>query len=217
MMDGEPSEGPFTSSAPPIQISPEPPAEPPAAAVVILGRFQPFHRGHAALVTAAIAHARSIHMTLRVAIGSANQPESLDNPWTSAERTVMVKSWLADEHPLVDSEVVAIPDINDPPNWVAHAEQYHGEKGVLFTSDGPTADLYRTAGWEVVVSPLEERKTWVGWRIRSTLKMLSTVDEREAALSVMAETIPDSVANLLWENGWLTRLAFLGRPFEPVG
>jgi hypothetical protein len=47
--------------------------------------------------------------------------------------------------------------------------------------------------------------------------MLSTVSEREASLSVMVETIPQEVAELLWDEIWLKRLAFLGRPFEAVG
>jgi nicotinamide mononucleotide adenylyltransferase len=124
---------------------------------------------------------------------------------------------LATNHPNVEVDVVAVPDINDPPNWVAHAEKYHGRAGILFTSDEQTADLYRNSDWEVVESPLQVRESWEGWRIRSTLKMLSTVSEREASISVMVETIPEEVAELLWDEIWLKRLAFLGRPFEAVG
>jgi nicotinamide mononucleotide adenylyltransferase len=129
----------------------------------------------------------------------------------------MICCWLATNHPNVEVDVVAVPDINDPPNWVLHAEKYHGRAGILFTSDEQTADLYRNSDWEVVESPLQVRESLEGWRIRSTLKMLSTVSEREASISVMVETIPEEVAELLWDEIWLKRLAFLGRPFEAVG
>lgn len=201
----------------PLLMEPKPPSKSPSPGLILLGRFQPFHRGHASLVSAAISYAETNELNCRIVIGSANLPESLDNPWTWQEREEMIRLWLDSEHPKTDIEIVSIPDINDPPNWVTHAEQYHGKAGILFTSDAPTDELYKTAGWKVVGSPLESRESWQGWRIRSTLKMLSTVNEREAAISVMAETIPNSIAEHLWDESLLKRLAFLGRPFEPVG
>jgi cytidyltransferase-like protein len=208
---------PFAVDEVPLLIEPEPPEVTPEPALVVLGRFQPFHLGHAKLVDAAIDYSNEIALPIRIVIGSANLPESLDNPWTWQERKQMICCWLTANHPNVEVDVVAVPDINDPPNWVAHAEKYHGIAGVLFTSDEKTADLYRGANWQVVESPLQVRDSLEGWRIRSTLKMLSTVSEKEASLSVMAETIPEEVAELLWDEIWLKRLAFLGRPYEAVG
>lgn len=199
-----------------LPLTPAAPDAKPPPAVVVLGRFQPFHCGHESLVNYAIAQAESSGMRCRIAIGSSNRGESLDNPWTWQERQKMIEVWLG-ESAGQEVDIVAIPDINDPPNWVAHAEQYHGEAGIIVTSDESTAELYSAAGWEVVSVPLEGRESWEGWRIRSTCKMLSTVDERDAALSVMGATIPLPVAEFLWDEGMLKRLAFLGRPFEPVG
>jgi cytidyltransferase-like protein len=216
-MTDEEWENPFYEAEVELEVEPAAPESIPEPALIVLGRFQPFHRGHAALIEAALGHASEIGLACRIVIGSSNLPESLDNPWTWEEREKMIRTWLTDNDSDKFVEVVAVPDINDPPNWVAHAENYHGKAGILFTSDGPTAELYRQSGWPVVESPLEARESWEGWRIRSTLKMLSTVSEVEAALSVMAETIPNSVAELLWNEGLLKRLAFLGRPYEPVG
>ena len=217
MMDEDDWENPFSVAEVPLLIEPEPPEQAPKPALIVLGRFQPFHRGHAALVEAALDYANENGLSSRIVIGSANQPESLENPWSWQERKQMICCWLQTNHPNIEVDVIAVPDINDPPNWVEHAEQYHGEAGVLFTSDGPTTDLYRKSGWEVIESPLKARESWEGWRIRSTLKMLSTVSEKEAAILVMAETIPKEIAELLWAEVWLKRLAFLGRPFESVG
>ncbi len=198
--------------------APEAPSAPefdPKPALVVLGRFQPFHRGHAALIDAAIVEAKG--GLCRIAIGSANKAESMENPWNWEERAEMIRCWLDSEHPDSDVEIVAIPDINDPPKWVNHASRYHGKPGVLFTSDGPTVELYRNAGWPIIEAELENRQSWEGWRVRSTMKMLSTVSEREAALLVMQENVPNSVSIMLFDNGWLHRLAFLGRDFEVVG
>ena len=208
---------PFAFDEEVVLEGPEAPENPPEPALVVLGRFQPFHLGHANLVEAAFAYAEKASLACRIVIGSANKPESLDNPWTWQEREVMIRGWLDANYSGKSVDIVAVPDINDPPNWVSHAEQYHGGPGVLFTSDGPTTTLYCDAGWEVVESPLQARESWEGWRIRSTLKMLSTVSEQDAALSVMLETIQNAVASILLDEGWLKRLAFLGRPFEPVG
>tara|TARA_Y100000588_G_scaffold383929_1_gene474245 strand:+ start:288 stop:914 length:627 start_codon:yes stop_codon:yes gene_type:complete len=198
-----------------LQLVPEAPKMTPGPGIVVLGRFQPFHRGHAALVNAAVERAEG--MPLTIAIGSANQPESLENPWTWEERTEMIRCWLDSEFPGNDVHIVSIPDINDPPRWVEHASKYHGGPGIIFTSDESTANLYRGASWPVTEVKMRNRDSWEGWRIRSTLKMLSTVSERDAALQVMKESIPNSVCEILYDNGWLHRLAFLGRDFEVVG
>ena len=117
----------------------------------------------------------------------------------------MMKIWLESAHPNADVDIVAIPDIDDPPNWVSHASRYHGEAGQLFTSDERTTELYAAAGWPTISSPLEARESWEGWRIRGTLRMLSTVSDREPAIEVMSATIPRSVSEFLYDEGLLHR------------
>ncbi len=56
--------------------------------LVFIGRFQPFHNGHLAVVRAGLAQARHVI----VLVGSAHQPRSSRNPWTYAEREEMIRS-----------------------------------------------------------------------------------------------------------------------------
>ena len=49
------------------------------------------------------------------------------------------------------------------------------------TSDGPTMELYSEAGWTVHEVELSERETLEGWRVRQSIRMLSTVMDDEAA------------------------------------
>lgn len=201
-----------------LPITPPPPKSPPSPGVVVLGRFQPFHRGHEALLIAAQEWRKSnaLDLSLIIAIGSSNREESLQNPWSADERTAMVESWLSESR-IQDVTIVPMPDIDDPPNWVAHAEKYHGSAGVFFTSDAPSAELYGVAGWQVVTTPLENRESFEGWRVRETARMLSTIGDEEAVRAVLSQSIPPVVVNYLFSNDALRRLAFLGEGGEPVG
>ena len=58
--------------------------------LVFIGRFEPFHNGHAAVARHALGRARK----LIVLVGSADTPRTIKNPWTVAERAVMIQSAL---------------------------------------------------------------------------------------------------------------------------
>jgi len=199
-------------------MTPAPPESPPSSGIVVLGRFQPFHRGHESLLIAAEDWRRqnAENLSLIIAIGSSNREESLQNPWSADERSAMIEAWLS-ESGIQDVRIVSIPDIEDPPNWVSHAEQYHGMSGILFTSDFPSAELYEAAGWKVLTTPLENRDSFEGWRVRETARMLSTIGDEEAVRAVLSQTIPSVVVEYLVSNDALRRLAFLGEGGEPVG
>ena len=167
---------------------------------IVLGRFQPFHLGHAGLVKAAAEHAEGGEVV--VAIGSAQSEWEPDNPWTADERQAMVEAWSQEAN--VKLTVVQIDDINDPPNWVEHATKEHGT-GVLVTSDGPTMELYRTAGWTVHEVALSERETLEGWRVRQTIRMLSTVMDDEAAREVLRSAVPSAEVEWLIEHDAMFR------------
>ena len=174
---------------------------------IVLGRFQPFHKGHAILVEASLANGPTT-----IAIGSSQAEPSMNNPWTADEREEMIRQWLGDR----EAEIVQIPDINDPPNWVEHATQYHGE-GVLVTSDEQTKELYQNSDFPVFWVDLQNRESFEGWRVRATLKMLSTVYETEAQKQVMQASIPMDVVNWLIDNDAIYRMYTMSRDLEHAG
>jgi len=61
--------------------------------VVFVGRFEPFHLGHLAV----LRHALELAPRAIVLIGSADAPRSARNPWTFEERAVMIRSALGDQ------------------------------------------------------------------------------------------------------------------------
>lgn len=58
--------------------------------LVFIGRFEPFHNGHAAVARLALGRARKLIFL----VGSADTPRTTKNPWTVAERAVMIQSAL---------------------------------------------------------------------------------------------------------------------------
>lgn len=60
--------------------------------LVFIGRFEPFHNGHAAVARHALARA----CKLIFLVGSADTPRTIRNPWTAAERAVMIQAALGD-------------------------------------------------------------------------------------------------------------------------
>ncbi|MBV19456.1 MAG: hypothetical protein CMA56_06325 [Euryarchaeota archaeon] len=176
---------------------------------VILGRFQPFHCGHAGLVNAALLHAGSDEVM--IAIGSSTAEASMRNPWSAQEREAMIRAWAVDacsEGDVSRLTYCHINDINDPPAWVEHASGVHGE-GDLLTSDEDTAALYEASGWTVVRVPLEARRDREGWRVRETARMLSTVGNDDAVRTVLGPNVPAAVIEWMLEHDALYRLSLL--------
>jgi cytidyltransferase-like protein len=172
------------------------------ARAIVLGRFQPFHNGHAFLVKKAAE--LYPNEPVMVAIGSAQAEWEPNNPWSAQDRESMIRAW-ADS---VKFEVLLcnIEDINDPPNWVDHARQHHGE-GTLVTSDAATSALYGEANFPVHNVDLNERERLEGWRVRQTAKMLSTVYDDDAVVEVLCASVPREVVDWLISNDALFRLS----------
>lgn len=61
--------------------------------IVFIGRFQPVHVGHAAVIQSALKQAEKV----LVLIGSAGQPRTSKNPWTYEERSDMVIETMNDD------------------------------------------------------------------------------------------------------------------------
>jgi bifunctional NMN adenylyltransferase/nudix hydrolase len=84
---------------------------------VLIGRFQPFHNGHAGLLRQALAEAGRVQMI----IGSAHQARSPKNPFTWEERAMMI----ADSLPAAKRARVSFAPVRDYYNdhrWAAAVE-----------------------------------------------------------------------------------------------
>lgn len=86
--------------------------------LVFIGRFQPFHRGHLAVIEAGLEQAHQ----LIVLCGSSHVPRSTRNPWSCQEREQMLRACLP-EH--VQERVLVAPLMDSPYNnecWVRNVQ-----------------------------------------------------------------------------------------------
>lgn len=83
-------------------------------AVVYIGRFQPYHTGHHALVSQALALGQQVVLVL----GSACEARSRKNPFLAIEREAMIIGSIPEvDRPRV--RFAAVPDFADNADWVA--------------------------------------------------------------------------------------------------
>lgn len=61
--------------------------------LVLIGRFQPFHNGHFAV----LSHALRLADKVIVLVGSAGQPRTIRNPFNASERAVMIRAAAEDQ------------------------------------------------------------------------------------------------------------------------
>lgn len=109
-------------------------------ALVFIGRFQPFHLGHKAVVEAALARARRAI----VLVGSARQPRSIRNPWTFEERAEMILgAWPEAERARI--LVAPLPDrLYNDQAWIAGVQRTVA--GLLRRHPGEAAPAASAAG-----------------------------------------------------------------------
>ncbi|MCP5017657.1 MAG: bifunctional nicotinamide-nucleotide adenylyltransferase/Nudix hydroxylase [Ketobacter sp.] len=86
--------------------------------LVFIGRFQPFHLGHLAVIEEGLKQAEQ----MIILCGSAHQPRSVRNPWTVAEREAMIRGAVKPEDN-VRIHIAPLMDIvyNDE-SWVKNVQ-----------------------------------------------------------------------------------------------
>ena len=123
---------------------------------VLIGRFQPFHNGHLALLQQALQIAQQVVVVL----GSAYQARSPKNPFTWQEREQLIQACLpADQAARV--RCVPVRDYYNEPRWVqavmtaVHTQVPNGERIALVGhfKDASSEYLARFPGWELLSLP----------------------------------------------------------------
>jgi bifunctional NMN adenylyltransferase/nudix hydrolase len=103
-------------------------------AIVYIGRFEPFHNGHANT----ILHAATLAHHVIVLVGSAYEPRTFKNPFTFAEREEMIDAWMLNQKDIA-SRLTSIRPIENSPYseeaWVKAVQDSVNE--VLYDHFGP--------------------------------------------------------------------------------
>lgn len=133
---------------------------------LLVGRFQPFHRGHLNAVET-IRRGRP-GAALLLAIGSAEESYTWKNPFTAGERFEMMDRALGGEgEPRV--HLVPVADIRRHAQWVRYLESLLPSFDRVYTNNPLTRLLFERAGYEVESPPLYSRAKFEGEHIRGCL------------------------------------------------
>ena len=130
---------------------------------LILGRFQPFHLGHLNVVQEVMKEG----LLPVIGIGSSEEGNTLNNPFTSQERIAMIKLIL--DKLSTEYEIYDIPDINDNDKYVSHLETFIPEFDYIYSGNALVQRLFREAGHNVVIPEFVNREDWEGSSIRQAM------------------------------------------------
>ena len=143
---------------------------------MVHGRFQPFHNGHLEYLRGAAERCDEIWVGITNPDPARVKKEPTDplrhlpesNPWTYAERLLMVKAAAHDEG--IDVHVIPFP-VNEPELWDAYVPRPVTQFIRLFSEWGGTkVERLREAGYDVVVLDEGAEKQISGGEVRAAIR-----------------------------------------------
>ena len=172
---------------------------------LLIGRFQPFHRGHLEVV-------RKIRTdqptsSLLIGVGSAEVSYTWENPFTAGERLEMIGRALA-EAKVENTLLVPIADISRHALWVTYLEGLLPKFDRVYTNNPLTRLLFERSGYEVESPPLYDRDRFEGARIR---------EQMAEGSSGWKAAVPEAVAAYLDEIGAPARLQVVKQATRGLG
>jgi nicotinamide-nucleotide adenylyltransferase len=131
---------------------------------LLVGRYQPFHKGHLSVLTEALGKCDE----LIIGIGSAQDSHTLENPFTAGERIEMIRLCLGKGN-LARTIMIPIPDINRFAIWVSHIESLVPPFKAVFTNNPLTKSLFEDKGYKVYPTKIYDRSIYSGTVIRERM------------------------------------------------
>jgi len=104
---------------------------------LFVGRFQPFHNAHFEDIKNILKEFDKVI----IGIGSSEEYNTQDNPFSLKERIEMIEICLTDNN-VQDFTIFPIPDINDDGKWVEHVLTIVPNFDIVFSGNKKTLDLF---------------------------------------------------------------------------
>lgn len=133
---------------------------------LIIGRFQPFHKGHLQLVKSILTECDEII----IAIASAQFNFIEKDPFTAGERILMIHEALKEGK--VDlARCYIVPLVNDENNarWIAHLKSFLPAFDVVYTGNPYVAMLMKNANVKVRNVQFYDKERYNATRIRQLM------------------------------------------------
>lgn len=151
---------------------------------LFIGRFQPFHKGHLAMVKKILQDSDE----LVIGIGSAQYSHTGENPFTAGERFEMIKRSL-DAEGIHDYHIVPIPDTHVHSVWVSHVKSLVPAFDTVVTNSDLVVRLFQEHGIKVLSPALLSRERYSGSEVR--LRILKGGDWENLVPAVVAAFIKE--------------------------
>ena len=161
---------------------------------LLIGRFQPFHRGHMEVVKKVASE--SDHLT--IGIGSAQYSHTQDNPFTAGERYLMIAEALR-SNGIRNFFIVPIEDLNRYSVWVSQVVSISPPFVRVYSNNALTRRLFQEGGFDVKESPLYNRREYSGTEVR----------RRMVADKGWRELVPEAVATIIDQIDGIERMKAL--------
>ena len=133
---------------------------------LIVGRFQPFHKGHLFLIKKALEKSDKII----IGIGSANISDE-NNPIDFETRKKIIKAVAYKEKfegKLI--KIVPLDDFFDDKKWLTNLKKQVRKFDLALGNNDWTNNILKKAGYKVLAVDYFKRSLYEGWRIRKLIK-----------------------------------------------
>jgi len=160
-----------------------------------IGRFQPFHLGHNAVLKKILEEIDEVV----VVVASAQESHTPQNPFTAGERLDMIHGALRDMRSR--SYIIPLQDVDRNAIWVSHVVSMAPRFDLVYSNNPLTEDLFIEAGFQVRKPPMYRRDLYSGTTIREL--MLWGGDWRSL--------VPEEVASAIDRIGGVERLIHISR------
>lgn len=133
---------------------------------LVIGRFQPFHKGHAFLISEALKYCDKII----IGIGSSNK-RSKSNPWSPKHRRTLIKEFIK-KNKLEDRvvRIVNLYDNSDDDVWFANLYKKTGHFDVTIGNNDWNNGIIERHGIPAIKHGFSNRHIWEGIKIRGLMK-----------------------------------------------
>lgn len=149
---------------------------------LILGRFQPLHNGHVWVIKEVLKDFDGVI----VAVGSAQESHTLDNPFTAGERFEMLENTARDTG-AEGVVIVPVVDLNRYGLFVEYVKSLVPPFDAVVTHNPLTKRLFGEKGTEVVEPGLRKRGEYSGTEVR----------RRIVANESWQDLVPEAVVRVL--------------------
>jgi nicotinamide-nucleotide adenylyltransferase len=164
---------------------------------LLIGRYQPFHNGHLEIIREIKDDIECSELV--IAIGSAQESYTLENPFTAGERIIMIDRALR-AISMKKYFLIPIPDLNMYAVWVAHVESLTPPIDIVYTNNTLTKRLFSERGYYVKSPTMYDRDKFSGTKIRQ--KMINGEN--------WVDYVPENVAKVIEKLDGVKRLQELG-------